>query len=185
MDMRLKRVSVNVLAVSLVLTTLLPLAIMAVTLLPARIDWMMAVPTAIFVAALGSGITFAITRNHARLEHGRLRLRAAFYSRDLPVQELRLDEAEVLAPGNARYAPSIRTNGIGLPGYQAGWFRARIRERLFVAVPRTPANLYIPTTQGYALLLAVEDPAGALRALQASLPAADADSQASRTSSLS
>src|SRR5690606_41689135 len=74
MDMRLKRVSVNVLAGSLVLTTLLPPASMAVTLLPARIDWLMAVPRAIFVAALGSGITFAITRNHARLEHGRLRL---------------------------------------------------------------------------------------------------------------
>lgn len=56
MDMRLKRVSVNVLAVSLVLTTLLPLAIMAVMLLPARIDWAMVVPTAIFVASAGSNL---------------------------------------------------------------------------------------------------------------------------------
>jgi hypothetical protein len=52
----------------------------------------------------------------------------------------------------------VRDNGVGLPGYSVGWFTTRSRERVlaFVTDPRRVA--YLPTRDGYALLLSVAEP---------------------------
>lgn len=174
--MQLEKVSSVVVLSSLALTTVLPLAIVLVSLVfstPA-FPWKLFLVITFIVALTGGGITLAVLRNGMYVEQGMLKLRAAFYTRTLPVDALLLQEAVIVSPGDRTHAPVIRTNGVGLPGYQAGWFRARDREKLFVAAPRTPANLYIPTTHGYALLLAVEDPAGTLHALQSSRGSAGA-----------
>ncbi len=58
-----------------------------------------------------------------------------------------------------------RTNGAGLPGYQAGWFRLQSGEKALVFVTDLERVVYVPTNEGYSLLLSVEEPDEFLDAL--------------------
>ena len=53
------------------------------------------------------------------------------------------------------YKPRIRTNGIGLPGYEEGWFKLRNNEKALLFVTDYSRVVYIPTDKGYSLLLSV------------------------------
>ena len=55
---------------------------------------------------------------------------------------------------------SARTNGIGLPNYQAGWFRLNNREKALVFVTDWSRSVIVPTTEDYTLLANPEDPDG-------------------------
>lgn len=89
------------------------------------------------------------------------------YGRLLPMSALQVGLARIVdldrEPG---YRPWIKTNGIGLPTYRSGWHRLRDWERALVFL--TPGNLavYVPTNLGYALLVAPDQPAAFLAALQ-------------------
>lgn len=52
---------------------------------------------------------------------------------------------------------SLRTNGIGWPGFGLGWFRNAAGERVFALV-RAGETVYVPTTLEYGLVLTAEDP---------------------------
>jgi hypothetical protein len=56
------------------------------------------------------------------------------------------------------FVPVIRTNGIGLPGYQAGWFRLANKERALLVVTDRSQVVYLPTNIGYSVLLSVIKP---------------------------
>lgn len=61
--------------------------------------------------------------------------------------------------------PTLRTNGIGLPGYQAGWFDLRKgRGLLFVTDPTRAVA--IPTRDDYTVLLSVADPSALLASIR-------------------
>jgi hypothetical protein len=51
-----------------------------------------------------------------------------------------------------------RTNGVGFPGYQVGWFETRGHGRVFAMVTNPHQVVYVPTRDGPALLLSVADP---------------------------
>ena len=63
------------------------------------------------------------------------------------------------------HRPVLRTNGAGLPGYGSGWFKLANGEKalLFVTDRRV---VYLPTREGYAVLLSVADPEAFLEALR-------------------
>jgi hypothetical protein len=48
--------------------------------------------------------------------------------------------------------------GTGLPGYAAGWFKLANGEKALVYVTTQSEVVYIPTTEGYSLLLSVTEP---------------------------
>ncbi|HLL45587.1 MAG TPA: PH domain-containing protein [Longimicrobiaceae bacterium] len=54
--------------------------------------------------------------------------------------------------------PNLRTFGTGLPGYHAGWFRTRAAGKAYAVVTDRRRVVYVPTSEGYALLLSVPDP---------------------------
>ena len=56
------------------------------------------------------------------------------------------------------YAPTRRTLGTGLPGYASGWFRLHNGEKALVYLSRRDQVVYVPTSEGYSLLLSVEHP---------------------------
>ena len=88
-----------------------------------------------------------------------LRIDAAIYGRTIPLADLRIDQARVVDLRTDRsLAPTLRTNGLGLPGYQLGWFRLRSGERALLALVRGSPAVYLPTTKGYSLLLSPNDP---------------------------
>ena len=60
-----------------------------------------------------------------------------------------------------------RTNGLALPGVRLGWFRLASDERALVFIARGETVLYVPTSDGFPVLLETPDAAGLLAALRA------------------
>lgn len=95
-----------------------------------------------------------------------LRLRGDLYGRMVPASHLKLADARpVDVSADKQLAPVMRTAGTALPGYRSGWFRLRNGERALLYVTDQTRIAYVPTTDGYSMLLSVEDPAAFIAAL--------------------
>ncbi len=94
-----------------------------------------------------------------------LRIGGAMYGRSIPRSQLRAAEARVIDLKRERaFAPTMRTNGAGLPGFLAGWVRLRNGEKALAFITQ-PVVVYVPTTQGYSVLMSARDPEGLRRSL--------------------
>ncbi len=119
----------------------------------------------LIVAAILLGLTVflalvAISSRSSIVElsaHG-LSIRSTFYGRTIP-WSLVVPEAAATVDltRQTELAPSLRTNGIGLPGYGAGWFRLHNGQKALAFVTDRSRVAYIPT-RGFALLVSVRDP---------------------------
>jgi hypothetical protein len=88
-----------------------------------------------------------------------LRIRGELYGRKIPGDQLVLGQAKPLDLNtDTTYRLSRRTNGIGMPGYKSGWFRLENGEKSLVFVTDQSRVAYIPTTEGFSVLLSVERP---------------------------
>ncbi|HEY3439744.1 MAG TPA: PH domain-containing protein [Paludibaculum sp.] len=97
-----------------------------------------------------------------------LRIRGDLYGRLVPRGALLLDQARVLNLEVQReYALSWRTNGIGLPGYSSGWSRLRNGEKALTFLTTRDSVLYLPTSEGYSVMLSTPEPEALLAALRA------------------
>lgn len=94
-----------------------------------------------------------------------IRLVGDLWGRTIPWQAIEVDAARSLdLRVDSAYRRKRRTMGTGLPGYGAGWFRLRNGEKALAYVT-APRVAYVPTSDGYSLLLSVEAPEAFLRAL--------------------
>jgi len=88
------------------------------------------------------------------------------YGRTISAESLVVEEAKrVDLSGVSEYRLRIRTNGVGLPGYRAGWFRLQSGEKALVFVTDLERVVYVPTREGYSVLLSVVAPEEFLEAL--------------------
>ena len=95
-----------------------------------------------------------------------LRLRGDLYGRLIPASALISEQARKMDLTESReYQPRWRTFGTGLPGYRAGWFRLRNREKALLYVTDARRVVYIPTRDNYSVLLSVAEPERFLQAL--------------------
>jgi hypothetical protein len=99
-----------------------------------------------------------------------LQIHNTVYGKSIPVQNLDLDNVQVV---NLKTQTDLqgqwRTNGVGLPGYSAGWFKLKNGEKALLFVTDSENVIYIPTNLGYSVLLSTKEAAkmrDALRALQ-------------------
>ena len=131
-----------------------------------------AVPLAWVLAGVTALLAFSLwSARHARFEvsPAGLRLRGDMYGRLVPAAALDLAHARAVDLGAERaLQPVARTNGVGLPGYRAGWFRLRDGERALLYVTDASRVAYVPTRAGYAVLLSVADPAAFIASLRRS-----------------
>lgn len=143
--------------------------IFAISPASSRPLWLLGVIALILaVAAAALAYTAYASRNsRVELGGGNLRLVGDFWGREIPLRLLDIDSARILdLPKDSDYAPKRRTFGTGLPGYASGWFRLRNGEKALLYLSRRQEVVYIPTTDGYSLLLSVDDPERFLQALQ-------------------
>lgn len=111
-----------------------------------------------------AGILFALNRRALLLTDRELIIRAGFYGRTLPRSSLRPEAAlEISLVEYRELGPLWRTNGISLPGFKAGWFRLRNREKALVLLTDPFKVTYLPTSEGYALLISTNALLAALR----------------------
>jgi hypothetical protein len=101
-----------------------------------------------------------------------LRIRGSFFGRSIPTARLRLDEVRIVdLTRDPDRLTLIRTGGVGLPGYLAGWCRAfRHEGRFLIFLTDRTRAVRIPTTDGYTLLISPAAPELFLEALTAPAP---------------
>jgi hypothetical protein len=97
-----------------------------------------------------------------------LRIRGDLFGRRIPQTSLRVDDAVLLDLQQEKtHRPYLRTMGVGLPGYSSGWFRLQDRGKGLLFLTDPTRAVYLPTKDGYALLISPSDPERFLAALQA------------------
>jgi hypothetical protein len=119
----------------------------------------------IVVSVLWGSITGARTSTFEVSPEG-LRLRGDWYGRLIPANHLQRGKRVDLAT-TPDLTPRRRTMGTGLPGYQAGWFRLRNGDRALLYLTDRSKAVYVPTTEGYSVLLSPSEPERFLAALNA------------------
>ena len=100
-----------------------------------------------------------------------LRLRGDLYSRFIPAPALRGGAARIIDLNHDReLAPALRTMGTALPGYHSGWFKLRNGQKALLYLTDRTHAVYVPTTNGYDLLLSPQDPERFVAKLRAIAP---------------
>lgn len=88
-----------------------------------------------------------------------LQIRGGIYRRFIPKSSLFIEGAKILdLNAEGEYQPKLRTNGIGLPGYNAGWFKLKNGEKALIFITDRSKVVYIPSKEGYSVLLSTSRP---------------------------
>ena len=140
---------------------------------PASLKLFWFIPLVMIPVAVAAGL-LVITLMSARtarfeVSPDGLRLRGDFYGRFIPADRLVASAARRVEFSTAPdLQPRRRTWGTGMPGYQAGWFRLANGERALLYLTDRSRAVYVPTTEGYGLLLSPSDPDRFLDAIRSS-----------------
>lgn len=106
-------------------------------------------------------------RHRLALSPGSLEIKTSFYSRSVPLPELKLDDARVVdLDERTEFKPGLKTNGYSIPGFHSGHFRLRNGEKAFVAIIGERRALWLPTTNAAGLLLQPHQPDALLNRLR-------------------
>jgi len=88
-----------------------------------------------------------------------LRLQGDLFGRRIAASALIVGEARAMdLTREPEYRPASRRVGTALPGYAAGWFRLRNKMKALVYLTDRTRVAYLPTQEGYVVLLSVADP---------------------------
>lgn len=88
-----------------------------------------------------------------------LRIKRDLYGRLVPLSSIDFENIRALdLTRDGEYRMKWRTNGAGLPGYRAGWFKLRNGEKALAFVTDMKRVVYVPTRDGYSVLMSVPDP---------------------------
>ena len=99
------------------------------------------------------------------------RLVGDFWGREIPIERINASAARsVDLTKKSEYSPKRRTLGTGIPGYASGWFRLRNGEKALLYLTQYHDVVYVPTYDGYSLLLSVEEADRFVETLQQSNP---------------
>ncbi len=126
------------------------------------------------VLGIQAGVALAIAaalvpvlRREVAFDDHRLRVKATWYTREVRLDHLRLDQARVVdLREHTELKPLLKTNGFALPGLQAGHFRLRDRGKAFCLVLDPGRVLLLPHVDGSRWLLSFENPRAVLSVLQ-------------------
>jgi len=101
----------------------------------------------IFIGHSSRNMTFVVN------DEG-LSIKGGLYARSIPRADIVSEEVRVInLDSETDYKPKRRTNGIGLPGYAAGWFKLRNEEKALVFLTDRSRVVYIPTNKDYSVML--------------------------------
>ena len=114
---------------------------------------------ALLLVPLWFGVDWLLRRQQLRWNQQMLQVTSSFYRRSLPLADQELDKARVIdLQEQIDYSPRWKTNGTSLPGLKSGWFRLRNGNKALVALYGKGKVLWLPTRQGFDLLLQPHDP---------------------------
>lgn len=133
-------------------------------------NWIIVSPVILLTFGLaGILIWFIQASQQLRFEvsDGHLQIYFPFYGRKMAKEELHRDQARIVdLQAEPALKPVFRTNGIGLIGLGAGWFRLKNKEKALAVYVSQQRAVYIPTRHDFVLLLCPQDPEKFLAELQ-------------------
>jgi hypothetical protein len=135
-----------------------------------RYLWLLVPVAVILIAAMAVLVVSLRGAQSSRFEvlPDGLRLSGDLYGRTIAHDNIQLDAVRrVDLATESRLRPASRRMGTGMPGYQSGWFRLRNGEKALLYLTDHAKAVYIPTTEGYSVLLSPADPDGFINALRA------------------
>ena len=136
-------------------------------------------PTAWFTLIIGGGLPFILALgfgyflfgghlSNVTLAEGMLQVKIPIYGRSIPLDSVDFASARVIDMTESREVRlTLRTNGLGVPGYLLGWFRVDRNDRALVSLTDRSAVAWVRLTDGTSLLFSLRDPDAFLQALQA------------------
>lgn len=125
-----------------------------------------ALPTLVVVGGL---IWLGARRRAVELDAGLLTVKAGPHTCKVAVAQLDLQRARIVdLDEHTGLRPSIKTFGIAMPGYKAGWFRMREgwRKAFYLLTQRRRVLCLPQRDSGPTLLLSLQQPQALLDALQ-------------------
>jgi len=118
------------------------------------------------VICLMGYIAYSSRYTQFELSSTELRIAGDIYGRSIPITSLIIDRSQKIDMNrDSVYQPTRRINGTGLPGYRSGWFKLCNGEKALLFVTQSHNVVYLPTTDGYSLLISVQEPDQFLRSL--------------------
>lgn len=121
----------------------------------------------LLMSAIWALLDRAMRRHRLALSADSLEVKTSFYSRIVPLPDLRLDQARVVdLHERTEFKPGLKTNGYSVPGFHSGHFRLRNREKAFVAIAGERRALWLPTVRDAGLLLQLQQPDALLNRLR-------------------
>jgi hypothetical protein len=133
--------------------------------------WFILIICGLLVIVLLALAYTAYSSRNSRVEisSDRIKLVGDLWGREIPFGLLNVSAARILdLTESSEYLPKRRTLGTGLPGYSSGWFRLQNGEKALVYLTKRHDVVYVPTSDGYSLLLSVEEPEAFVERLQRS-----------------
>lgn len=119
------------------------------------------------VVAVASLTFWGLGRRKIQLDGHQLVVKAAMFKHTVDAREVDIDRARVVdLDEHTELRPILKTFGMSLPGFQAGWFLQRDRSRSFCLVTSRHRVLWLPTRTGKSLLLSLDRPETLLSALR-------------------
>lgn|SRR5262249_39144045 len=126
-----------------------------------KVFWLLTPIASLLLVLLGlvGYITHSSRNVRFQISRQGLRIQGDIYGRMVPAGSLiSVESKQIDLRKDTSYRPRLRTNGIGLPGYQSGWFRLHNGEKALLFLTDASRVVYIPTRNGYSLLLSVDNP---------------------------
>lgn len=112
-------------------------------------------------------LAWSAQSSRVEVDASRVRLVGDLWGRSIPLSALDASNARIVDLSRTpELRPKARTLGTGLPGYAAGWFRLANGEKALAYLTDGSRVVYVPTTEGYALLLSVASPEAFLERIQ-------------------
>jgi len=125
----------------------------------------------LLVAALLGYLAWSTGHSRVEVGDGAVRLVGDLWGRAIPLAALDLAAARSVDLGaEPQLRPVSRRLGTGLPGFASGWFRLANGEKALVYLTDGRRVAYVPTREGWSLLLSVERPDALLEALRRRAP---------------
>ena len=131
--------------------------------------WLLAGISVLLLLMVALFAWMAYSSRHTRFEISPqgLQISNTMYGRTIPGSALLTGGVRVLDLGRDRqYRPKWKTNGAGLPGYQAGWFKLHNGEKSLLFVTDRKRVVYVPTRDGYSVMMSVARPEQFVAALR-------------------
>ena len=131
--------------------------------------WILVAVALLLIATVAMLGWVAWSTKHSRVEVSEegVRLVGDLWGRTIPLARLDLERGRVVdLRAEPDLAPARRTMGTGLGSFASGWFRLRNGEKALLYLTDRRSVVYVPTHDGYALLLSSSEPERLLAALR-------------------